>query len=178
MRNRKALTSVPFSKITSVSSIDEGRGPFGATNELLIKTGSEEFEFEFPGGDKAQRAYRLIIAELLQGEPACRRRNSPMRLASVLALALGGFLLVAAHVGARAQGEPITLEGTGQTATPAFFIPAPESVATFHQTRFASSCHQLRLYLGSSVRGLVSWPRAQLLTVRDAALVGRVYGFR
>jgi len=69
MRKRKALTSIPFSKITAVSSVDEGRGLFGATSELVVKTGSEEFEFEFRGGDKAQRAYQLIMKELLQHEP-------------------------------------------------------------------------------------------------------------
>ncbi|MDE3097574.1 MAG: PH domain-containing protein [Chloroflexota bacterium] len=68
MRKRKALTSVPFSKITAVSSVDEGRGLFGATSELVVKTGSEEFEFEFRGGDKAERAYKLIMGELLQNE--------------------------------------------------------------------------------------------------------------
>lgn len=67
---RKALTSVPFNKITSVSSVDEGRGFFGATSELVVKTGSEAFEFEFRGGDKAQKAYQLIMTELLQNEPA------------------------------------------------------------------------------------------------------------
>jgi len=36
----------------------------------VIKTGSEEFEFEFRGGDKAQRAYRFIMSELLQNEKA------------------------------------------------------------------------------------------------------------
>ncbi|MBA3740773.1 MAG: PH domain-containing protein [Chloroflexi bacterium] len=70
MRKRKALVSVPFSKITSVGSVDEGRGLWGATSELVIKTGSEEFEFEFRGGDKAQRAYRFIMSELLQNEKA------------------------------------------------------------------------------------------------------------
>lgn len=70
LRKRKALTSVPFSKITSVSTVDEGRGLFGATSELVVKTGSEEFEFEFRGGDKAQRAYKLIMTEILQSEPA------------------------------------------------------------------------------------------------------------
>lgn len=69
MRKRKALTSIPFNKITSVSSVDEGRGLFGATSELVVKTGSEEFEYEFRGGDKAQRAYQLIMKELLQHEP-------------------------------------------------------------------------------------------------------------
>lgn len=67
---RKALTSVPFNKITSVSSVDEGRGLFGTTSELVVKTGSEAFEFEFRGGDKAQRAYQLIMTEMLQNEPA------------------------------------------------------------------------------------------------------------
>jgi hypothetical protein len=66
---RKALTSIPFNKVTAVSSVDEGRGLFGATSELVVKTGSEAFEFEFRGGDKAQRAYMLIMNELLQNEP-------------------------------------------------------------------------------------------------------------
>lgn len=66
MRKRKALTSVPFSKITAVGSIDEGRGLWGATSEIVVKTGTEEFEFEFRGGDKAQRAYQLIMGELLK----------------------------------------------------------------------------------------------------------------
>ena len=67
---RKALTSIPFNKITAVSSVDEGRGLFGATSELVLKTGSEAYEFEFRGGDKAQRAYILIMTELLQNEPS------------------------------------------------------------------------------------------------------------
>lgn len=66
MRKRKALTSVPFNKITAVSSVDEGRGLFGATSELVVKTGTEEFEFEFRGGDKAQKAYQFIMGELLK----------------------------------------------------------------------------------------------------------------
>jgi hypothetical protein len=70
MLKRKALTSVPYTRISSVSSVDEGRGLFGTTSSLVIKTGSEAYEFEFRGGEKAQRAYRTIMAELLQGEPA------------------------------------------------------------------------------------------------------------
>jgi hypothetical protein len=66
---RKALTSVPFNKITAVSSVDEGRGLFGATSELVVKTGTESFEFEFRGGDKAQKAYGFIMYEMLQNEP-------------------------------------------------------------------------------------------------------------
>ena len=70
MRRRKALTSVPFNKLTSVSAVDEGRGLWGATSELTVRAGSDEFDFEFRGGDKAQRAYKLIMTELLENEPA------------------------------------------------------------------------------------------------------------
>src|SRR3712207_3742883 len=52
-RKRKALTSVPYSKVTSVSSIDEG-GLSRSTSELVVHAGSKEYEFEFRGGDKAQ----------------------------------------------------------------------------------------------------------------------------
>ena len=76
MRNRKAFTSVPFSKVTAVSSVDEGRGLFGATSELVVKTGSEEYEFEFRVGDGAQRSYKLIMGELLRDEQgACAVRD-------------------------------------------------------------------------------------------------------
>ena len=68
LRKRKALTSIPFSKITAISSIDEGRGLFGSTSEIVVKTGAEEFEFEFRGGEKAQRAYMFMITEILQKE--------------------------------------------------------------------------------------------------------------
>jgi len=68
LRKKKSLVSVPYSKITSVASVDEGRGLFGGTSELILKTGSEEFEFEFRGGDNAQRAYRYIMNEILENE--------------------------------------------------------------------------------------------------------------
>jgi len=64
MRKRKALTSIPFSKITAVSSVNEG-GFFRSTSELVVKIGSEEYEFDFRGGEKAQRAYHFIMSELL-----------------------------------------------------------------------------------------------------------------
>lgn len=70
LAKRKALTSIPFRQITAVSTIDEGRGLFGTSSELVVKTGPEVFSFEFRGGDKAQRAYTLIMQELLQHEPA------------------------------------------------------------------------------------------------------------
>ncbi len=69
LRKKKSLVSVPFRQITSVSSVDEGRGLFGSSSDLIIRAGMHEFEFEFRGGDKAQRAYKLIMTELLQNEP-------------------------------------------------------------------------------------------------------------
>jgi hypothetical protein len=64
---RKAMTSVPFSKLTSVSAVDEG-GLIQKTSELVVKAGSETHEFEFRGADKAIEAYKYIMGELLQGE--------------------------------------------------------------------------------------------------------------
>ena len=65
LRKKKALTSIPYARITSVSSVDEGRGLFGTTSELVVKSGAEEHEFEFRGGDKAQQAYQFIMKQLL-----------------------------------------------------------------------------------------------------------------
>lgn len=70
LRKRKALMSVPYSKVTAVGSVDQGRGLLGASSELVVKTGSEEYDFEFRGGEKAQLAYRWIMEELLQEESA------------------------------------------------------------------------------------------------------------
>ena len=70
MRKSKALVTVPFTKLTAVAVEDTGRtlNPFGATSKLQITAGSREWEFEFSSNDKAQRAYHLIMANLLQNE--------------------------------------------------------------------------------------------------------------
>jgi hypothetical protein len=65
-RRRRALTSVPYSRIVAVSTVDQGRGPFGPTSELVLKTAVDEFEFAFRGGDNAHRAYQLIMTALLE----------------------------------------------------------------------------------------------------------------
>lgn len=65
-RRRRGLTTLPYSRILSVSTVDEGRGPFGPTTELLIKTATDELEFGFRGGDRAHRAYQFIMMALLQ----------------------------------------------------------------------------------------------------------------
>lgn len=65
-RRRRALTSIPHARIVSVSTVDEGRGPFGPTTELVVKTVTDEFEFAFRSGDRAHRAYQFIMMALLQ----------------------------------------------------------------------------------------------------------------
>jgi hypothetical protein len=70
VRKSKALVTVPFSKITAVGVEDSGRhiNPFAATSELIIVAGSREWDFEFRSNEKAHRAYRLIMSNLLQSE--------------------------------------------------------------------------------------------------------------
>ena len=65
MRKRKALVSIPFSRVDAVASVDQGRQLFGTTSELVIKAGTQDYSFEFRGGDKAERAYTLIMSALL-----------------------------------------------------------------------------------------------------------------
>jgi hypothetical protein len=69
MSRKKAMVSVPFSRITSVGAVDEG-GILTKTSELVVKAGSETYEFEFRGGGKAVEAYKFIMSELLQPEMA------------------------------------------------------------------------------------------------------------
>lgn len=65
MRKRKALVSVPYSRIATVSSVDEG-GLFRATSMLTVRPmGGEDVEFEFRGTDKAHLAYTIIMQHLL-----------------------------------------------------------------------------------------------------------------
>ncbi len=65
-RRRRGLTSIPYSRILSVSTVDEGRGPFSPTTELVVKTSADEIDFAFRGGDRAHRAYQLIMTALLE----------------------------------------------------------------------------------------------------------------
>lgn len=69
-RKSKALVAVPFTKITAVGVEDTGRAlnPFGATSKLFITAEAREWEFEFRSNEKAHRAYRLIMSNLLQNE--------------------------------------------------------------------------------------------------------------
>ncbi len=70
MKNKKALTTIPFNKLTSISSIDQGGMFWSKSSELVLKAGSEEHEFEFWKPETAQKAYQLILTEILENEPA------------------------------------------------------------------------------------------------------------
>ncbi len=67
LQRRKAMVTVPFSKITAVASEDEEgiftRGFLGSSN-LIITAGSASYEFEFRGAEKAHTAYQLIVQHL------------------------------------------------------------------------------------------------------------------
>ena len=68
-RKMKAVVSVPLSKVSSVATEDEsglltGRGFFGSS-KLMIQVGSEDYEFEFRGADKAHMAHDLILRLIL-----------------------------------------------------------------------------------------------------------------
>ncbi len=66
---RTAMVSVPFSKVTRVASEDDAGGMFSSnmfkSSKLTVWVGSESYEFEFRGVDKAHRAYELMIDAIL-----------------------------------------------------------------------------------------------------------------
>jgi hypothetical protein len=64
---KRTLTSVPFSRVTSVSSVDEG-GPLRVSSQLTVRVAGDDLVFEFAGGDTAQRAYMLIMRGLLEAD--------------------------------------------------------------------------------------------------------------
>lgn len=69
---KRALMSVPYSRITALGSVDNagllGGGKLFSSSELLVRSGTHDFEFEFRGADKAHKAYMAIMRELLQPE--------------------------------------------------------------------------------------------------------------
>jgi len=67
IRKSKAMVSLPYTKITAVASEDSG-GIIFKSSKLVIRAGSDVYEFDFRSNDKAHRAYQLIMANLLQTE--------------------------------------------------------------------------------------------------------------
>ena len=66
-RKKKAIVSLPYTKITVVASEDSGKILFG-TSSLSVRAGNEEWTFQFRTNQKAHEAYNLIMRNLLQTE--------------------------------------------------------------------------------------------------------------
>ena len=69
MHKKKAMVTIPYSRIHAVSSEDDSgrlfkRG-FFASSKLTLHAGDDSFAFDFRGGDTAHRAYILIMESLL-----------------------------------------------------------------------------------------------------------------
>lgn len=69
-RKTKSMVSIPYSRITSIAAEDEsgmltGRG-FFASSKMELRAGSESFEFEFRGADKAHMAHDLILGGMFR----------------------------------------------------------------------------------------------------------------
>ena len=60
---KKSMVSVPYNRITSVASADEGI--MFKTSELTVFTDAGTFAFEFRGADKAHWAYEFIMNQIL-----------------------------------------------------------------------------------------------------------------
>jgi len=70
LKSKKALVSVPYSRIASIASEDNKgfliKKGFFVTDTLTINLlGMEEKTFEFRGGDKAHKAHNIIMEYLL-----------------------------------------------------------------------------------------------------------------
>ena len=71
MKKKKAIVSIPYSRIASVASEDNKgffiRGGFLVSDTLTIDPiGLEPRTFEFRGGDKAHAAHNIIMEYLLE----------------------------------------------------------------------------------------------------------------
>lgn len=71
LKSKKALVSIPYSRIASVASEDNKgfliRQGFFVTDTLTVNAmGLEPKTFEFRGGDKAHKAHNIIMEYLLK----------------------------------------------------------------------------------------------------------------
>ena len=70
LKNKKALVSIPFSRISAVASEDNKgffitKGFFVSDTLAITIAGEGVKTFEFRGGDKAHRAHMIIMEHLL-----------------------------------------------------------------------------------------------------------------
>ena len=67
---KKAVVSIPWSRVSSLASDASGGSPFGTATLYVTTLGGRTFELQFISGEKARRAYSTIMEQLLQGEIA------------------------------------------------------------------------------------------------------------
>lgn len=70
MRSKKAMVSIPYSRVASVASEDNKgflvKSGFFTSDKLIIHPmGLDAKSFEFRGGDKAHKAHNIIMEYLL-----------------------------------------------------------------------------------------------------------------
>ncbi len=62
---RTAMVTIPFNKVSRIASEDDAGGMFSVntfrSSKLVVWAGSESYEFEFRGVDKAHRAYEMMV---------------------------------------------------------------------------------------------------------------------
>ncbi|MCP4429089.1 MAG: PH domain-containing protein [Chloroflexi bacterium] len=71
IRKKRAVVSLPYTKITVVAAEDSGRAILGSllgSSHLVVRAGNQEWNFEFRSNEKAHAAYALIMRNLLQTE--------------------------------------------------------------------------------------------------------------
>ena len=65
---RVALTSIPYSRITSVSVVSDRSwgGAFFSTSSIAVTTSHAVHEVEFRGSDKAHHAHNLVLWHMVR----------------------------------------------------------------------------------------------------------------
>lgn len=64
VRKRRSIVSIPYGQIAMLASKDEGRAIRSSSELTIVTTAGREFDLEFRSGDKAERAYAIIIRHL------------------------------------------------------------------------------------------------------------------
>ena len=67
---KKAVVSIPYSRVSILASDASGEAPFGAAILYVTTVGGHTFELQFRSSEKARRAYSTMMQQLLQGEIA------------------------------------------------------------------------------------------------------------
>lgn len=65
---RVAITSIPYSRITSISVVSDRSwgGAFFSTSTISVSTSHGEHEVEFRGSDKAHHAHNLVLWHMVR----------------------------------------------------------------------------------------------------------------